>query len=525
MFKVLIVDDNVNDREGLKKIINWQALCVDEIFLAENGEQGYRTAMEVRPDLVIADIAMPRLNGLEMASKLQKDIPDVKFIFISCFDESMYLKSAIEFNSYGYIFKPIDVDEIEDTIRKVLQIRSVEVERDATMTHMQSRIRIYSKGYRKQYLRDLISGNIVFDTNEILDLKEIGLEIINSYALIYFEITDVKENASRCDYEDIYNIAELLENNLRERNCVLVQSFKSCVAVIFLDDVQPDEPMSEVIKELEQCQEQIEKKIAVCVSCVMSGLSKDYSEIHELYEKIENVNLNNISMQNNHLLLTDEIDISENIFDLKIGYLKAELQRIVGLSSEEEIEEFVERIFAQFDIENLSNKRQFVYLFRALLQIIVSEYGEQSEDILMLSEKYSSINSDDLKKWCTAALRECKMRISEDTNAKLDTRVKKMKEFIDKNYSHIDKLQMVADAVYLSINHASYIFKKQTGYTMYDYLVKVRLESAKHLLDETFDKIYEISDKVGYKSPTYFTSLFKQYMNMSPKEYRARNSQ
>ena len=520
MFRVLIVDDDINDRTGLEKFINWKSLMVGEVYTAENGEQGYEMAIKLKPDLLIADVAMPKLNGLEMASKLREEMPDIKFIFVSCFDEPMYLKSAIQFNSYGYIQKPIDLDEIENTIKKVLDVRTAEIHRDEELAYMENKLDLYKEGYKKQYLRDLILGNIHFDNNT--DVTEIGLEIIDYYAVAYFKIKGNEKNKILWDYDDVYRLENYLNDNLGIRNVSMVNGCLNCVVVIYLDDVKDDDLIAKAIEPIELCREKIKRELNIDTFCFLSHMSNDYSEIHDLYLSLENMASDNITGESDKLIVADEVDVLGTNLDFNMECLKAELKRIVGLSSDENIETAVEGIFNKFNIENMPNKKQFVYLFRVMLEMIVSEFGEQSENVIMLSDKYTA-DLPDIQKWCIATLRECKMRISESNCEKVDARIQTMKDFIEKNYAKIDKLAMVADEVMLSINHASYIFKQQTGHTMFDYLIMVRLEKAKQLLDETYDKVYEISEKVGYKSPTYFTALFKQYTNMSPKDYRFRN--
>ncbi len=520
MFRVLIVDDDVNDRTGLEEFIDWKSLMVSEVYTADNGEQGYEMALKLKPDLLIADVAMPKLNGLEMAKKLHEEMPNIKFVFVSCFDEPMYLKSAIQFNSYGYILKPINIDELENIIKKVLDDRVTEIHRDEEMGYMENKIAFYKEGYKKQYFRDLILGNVHFDNS--IDIAEIGLEIVDYYAIAYFKIKGNEKDRISWNYDDVYKLENYLNENLGIRSVSMVNSYLSCVVAIYLDNVDDDDLIAYAIKPIEDCREKIKKELGIDTFCFLSHISNNYSEIHDLYLSLENIASGNITEVSEKLIVADEVDVLDANFDFNMEYLKSELQRIVGLSSDADIADSVQSMFKKLDVDNMSNKKQFIYLFRVMIEIIMSEFGEKSENIIMLSDKYQT-DVLDIKKWCIATLRECRMRISESNCEKVDVRIQTMKNFIEKNYAKIDKLTMVADEVMLSINHASYIFKQQTGYTLFDYLIMVRLEKAKQLLDETYDKVYEISEKVGYKSPTYFTSLFKQYTKMSPKEYRFRN--
>ena len=109
MYKLLIVDDNQHEIRGIEKLPCWKQFGFDKILSAENGRDGLELALAEKPLLVITDVQMPLMDGLTMSQKIYEKLPDTKFIFMSCFDDSEYVRGAIDVNAYGYVLKPFSI--------------------------------------------------------------------------------------------------------------------------------------------------------------------------------------------------------------------------------------------------------------------------------------------------------------------------------------------------------------------------------------------------------------------------------
>lgn len=121
--KVLMVEDEVLTREGIKNSIPWENLGITEIYVAEDGEEGLEQALKYQPDIILADVRMPRMDGITMAFEIRKTLRNCRFIFISGYCDKEYLKSAIQLSAVNYIEKPIEPSEIVDALKKsILQV-------------------------------------------------------------------------------------------------------------------------------------------------------------------------------------------------------------------------------------------------------------------------------------------------------------------------------------------------------------------------------------------------------------------
>ena len=121
MLKVLIVDDDFYDTQGIVNHIAWEKTGVSSVLTAQNGREGYKMALENAPDIVISDISMPAMGGLEMIEKISSVLPKTEYIIISCHDEFNYAKLAITLNVSGYVLKPIVIEELEQTLIRVAE--------------------------------------------------------------------------------------------------------------------------------------------------------------------------------------------------------------------------------------------------------------------------------------------------------------------------------------------------------------------------------------------------------------------
>lgn len=120
MYRMLVVDDNDFDREGVCNLVDWKALGIEVVGTAINGEDGYAKAMELSPDFILTDVSMPRMNGIQMTKKIIKTNPGIRFIYMSCFDEFDYVQNAINLDVCDYVLKPVDLTKLEEAAKKVI---------------------------------------------------------------------------------------------------------------------------------------------------------------------------------------------------------------------------------------------------------------------------------------------------------------------------------------------------------------------------------------------------------------------
>ncbi|MDF2513447.1 MAG: two component transcriptional regulator, AraC family [Herbinix sp.] len=498
MYNLVIVDDEKLTRECLLKYINWSKLGIQSIYTVASGQKALDIMQEYTIHILISDIKMPRMNGIELATQVRAKYPECKIIFLSGYCDKEYLKSALQLKIYNYIEKPLNVSEIESVVSAVVQ----ELENESS---------------KKEKEAILVSG---IEKSLPVMKQEIALALINSnldynhfkskYSPLYFNWQE----------ESTLFVCCILPDQTRE---LLGQSKELINAVYHVLELEPGIPSFEFY--------------AGQTSEGMVVLIANHTNRVSLFESLT------ILQQglNQALQLTVTIGVSSIVFrltDLPMGYSEACLaiqerfysdgnhiysyrnnttgaQLDPALFSALEINfEGVSRLFdllseRQYkDIENVKHQLYGLYTImmeRTLNKKVIS-YSEFSVMTLKQMREFILFGMHALR------------TLGDD---QYDPKVKDAIKYILWNYFDTGlSITTVADAVGLSPNYLCSLFKKNTGSTLNDFFLQIRVEKSKRLLRTTNLRLYEICDRVGVADPNYFSALFKRESGMTPREYR-----
>lgn len=349
MIKLVIVDDEKMIREGLANTIPWSDLGVEVVGTAGNGQAALEIIKYKKPHIVLTDIRMPKMDGLQLLKTISEEYPKIKVVMLSGYDEFSYAQQAIKYGATDYILKPVNAEELQKLVKKLTQTYAEEVFEDLSYIKAKKNI----EAELGQYITAIRSGN-----------RDIALSSLN-------KISDkLTEQASGDD------------------------------------------------------------------------------QFHKLYLDITSSVLNAL----------DE-DGVKHADKLREEYLKS-----------------------------------FIDLF-------------------------NSASGDELMQWLYSFTDNISAYIKENKGDTYSNVIKKAMEYIEQHYNEDLSAQKVAEAVYLSPNYFSHIFKKIRKESFTDYLNKIRVEKAKVLLSNNLYKVYEVSDMVGYSDYKYFSSVFKKIVGVSPTQY------
>lgn len=533
MLKLLIVEDNSIEREGLKTFIDWESFGFSEVYFASNGGEGYEKAIEINPDLIISDISMPIMNGLIMVEKIREKMPEIKVVFMTCFDEREYMLSAIRLNAYGYVLKPIIIEELTAAINKVLKITISEKNKLDKIISLEKEIKEYMPHIRGQIIRDLCYGNLNIDEELLSRLPKLDLDINKFYTVA---VATLKSNGIEPRIENDYLMLCMMKNEIEElankdergiRVHCCVQNYKSIILVIYLDsDLSIDAAQDELLMFLNFCQEKIEKEFSTKIVLSFGNISSDLTKINSIFKMAEKSLESDVSFKAGSLIMANEIVEDFMFTNYNLQEIKDELSAVIDSASKDAVHDFANKYFSENSYSEDSSYKQFLFSVLSILQMILCERNERIENVLGnemdLWEKI--LNPDNVlnvKQWFTDIILGTTEYLSrKEDNNYYEKIVKKIKEIIEEEYASINNIMNITERLYVSKNHANVIFKRYTGENIFDYLIQTRIEKAKILLNESTDKIYEIANKVGYKSNAYFTLVFKEYTGLTPKEYR-----
>lgn len=549
MIKVFLVEDEYAIREGIKRSIHWERDGFELVGEAGDGEVALPKIIKSKPDILITDIRMPFMDGLELSRLVKSEMPDIKIIVLSGYDDFNYAKQAISIGVEEYILKPVSEETLMEELKKVAEIISKEKQENEARekyVHDMEEIRILEQ---QKFLHDMIDGKLSIQESMALG-KKLGIEVTaECYSILLMQV--FSGNSGESDIDSYSGIKEDIYSRIKD-NC-------NDIPNVFLYD-QVGDVLCFLIKA--DSEEELRDMIRRGTESIRN-LMKDHMDmlyfmaIGKIVERIRDVNISyaDASRKFAERYMLEESAIfdgtekkdkksgkADPVIEEKAATDKIDLNNIdAGKISQKtilhflkngtiaEVDDFTEEYFSSIGYEVMESMmlRQYV-LVEALLSAAafmktVGVEGKELEEILGDTKDPTGYASsvDSAKEYIQKLLNtilEYRNKLSDQKYIEI---IDKAKEYIQNNYQNEDmSLQSVALEVNVSSNHFSAIFRKETGETFIDYLTEVRMEKARTLLVCTAMKTSEIGFQVGYRDPHYFSYIFKKTQGMSPKEYR-----
>lgn len=539
MIKVFLVEDEYAIREGIKKSVNWEANGYTLVGEAGDGEMAFPKIVKARPDILITDIRMPFMDGLELSRLVKKEIPNIKIVVLSGYDDFNYAKQAISIGVEEYILKPVSGENLLTELGKIADAINVErqdeLAKDKYLRDMEE-IRTLAK---QKFIHDMIDGKL--SMQESLEQgRELGIDITAAYySIVLFQA--FPKNKAGVPSEEEFDVAEYsgvseeIYSRIRETvsesaNVYLYEQVGDVLCFLEKSDSLNDMNQNtqkgiDIIKEIMSTKSDWIYFISIGkpverirdVNSSYRDASKRFAERYMLDESFIFYGGND----NSNVLDIGGIDIKmvsqKTIFHFLRNGTLVEIDDLVSEYFSSLGEEAMEsRLFCQYVLmEALISGMAFLDSMNVSREKAASILGELSDPVRFVD------SVDKAKDYITRILKVLIEYRNQVSDKKYTEIIDKAREFIKAQYKNDEmSLQTVASYVNVSSNHFSAIFRKETGETFIDYLTKVRMDNAKDLLTCTSMKTSEIGFEVGYKDPHYFSYIFKKTIGMSPKEYR-----
>lgn len=512
MIRALIVDDESKTRMGLAKYIEWNRLGVDIIQLAGSAEEALDMCEEFEPEIVLSDIRMRGMTGVEMCRIIHEKYPKCLMIFISGFSDKEYLKAAIELGVVQYIEKPVDRDELEAAVKKMVRI--IRESRASKIEETRSRATIN----REAFLQLLEKPHEKTDYGELLNRAGIDVSkgscfrvcILHAEAAVV-NLVSIKEFIGGYIPEKKENISYYFE---------LIGSRR--VAIIIQGDKNVADENSGVMCGLFKITEMPEfRGFFIAVGKAVCNAS----DIHESMQYAKEVE--ETLFFKGYGVTTAEKK-PEGDFDVDKEPYVNEIKEALRAGKTQNALDVLDRM-SQTYIENTVTKSGYIKsyyytLWYTIAKEYVKIYPKARENIVKSYESDSmQIEEIDTIEGLRAFLSE-KLEVFEKESSRDQSNnaiVAKVKQIIEMEYGRSElSVKELAEDVYLTPTYLSTLFKQKTGRTIGNYLTEIRVEHAKELLQDKQLKLYNVSEQVGYGDPNYFAKIFKKSEGVTPSEYR-----
>lgn len=527
--KLLIVDDEERTREMLCKHIAWGELGIDEVETARNGLIALERCQSFRPDVVLCDVRMPKMDGIEFARRLREIDASCKLLFLSGFSDKEYLMSAIRLHALDYIEKPINLDKVREAVREAVESRKKDEQKRLEERQLQD---AYDEGLpylRQEMVRKLISVPDSLHVSKALESRETFLlPQEGPYTVIasslYWQPPQypkdprlVQEAVLRalnmnstlaslqgiCGFDTrnflIFILPGAFGGSYREQRSVLEDLYAEAAGIIG-SNIRFCMGVGEPVKERLQIPNSYRTALDAC-------------SLHYYSESDRLIFAN--ALDGNRSLATDW-----NLVRSLRGLLKqGELEAARGL-----IVNWTEQARAARDLNIARIKDSYFQFLLVILDVAVqmgfTDTDEDTERRYIWKEIDRVPDLASMEKYILSFLDLFLLPPEpEGTSAK-------MREILQYIHKHFHErgftIQDIADHVALSETYLCSLFKKQRGGTVKEYISSLRVEKAKELLLDKELKLYEVADRTGFTDANYFATFFKKYAGCTPSEYRER---
>lgn len=523
MYKIALIDDEAVVRTGMEELIPWKELGLELIGTAEDGEKGLLLIQETLPDIVLLDINMPKLNGLDLAHILTKNYPLLKIILISGYDEFSYARQALRMGVQDYILKPVTKSEMVSLLRTMVGKLDEQREQMKKEADVLNKIEQSIPLMQQKLLEELVFTEV---ENSMIIKKCIKANIPYNkayYGVFLIDADDHIEN-KELTYFAIQNIVNEMVMN---KNWGIIFEVEAFNAVLYFTNEQ-ERPKTLYEESVTYIKQAITDLMGITVTIGVGDLVDSIEHISDSYKGAYCGLLSRFFQGTNRII--------ENIKPYETNkvhftqWVKWESEVVKSIEQKEAFEQVINRIALEVRKCKMSVK-DIEELWANIASAILKKFMEIDptiteifpEGINLVEEMKQFKTLIDMQIWIKSIYERCFDYIN--NQAKPNTvHMKNIMAVIEENYSLPElSMKMVCDSVHISPSHFSNIFKKETGTTFIQYLTEYRLEKAKRLLKYTPLRTYEVSEAVGYADAHYFSSIFKKAVGKSPSDYRKMN--
>jgi len=538
MLKAMIVDDNILERMNLRMLIDWNSIGIELLEDSADGVDALEKIDQYRPDIIILDIGMPLLNGIEVISKLKETGYDGKIIVLSCHDEFESVKEAMKLGAFDYILKHLlKKDNFMSVINEAVEALKKEKAAGVDIKALSSISEINLPIMKEKLVKDLISGSIKEMQQLENELSRVNVNMhFSRYAVLMVEIDDIFHITEKYKSDELNQILVMVNQILQEvlskkENCLLgcIGEGKYGIITGFERSLSYMNMNSIIFEICEKIMSRIKDYINLQISIGISRICEDIGAISDSYIEAKLALEGKLYLGKNRVIHFSEVEkFNQKLENFLINYEEEIIKSISSDSSNGT--NCISRIFSDIRRKNVRPEYIRVLCFEllSLANVIIKENGLGYSDIFGCDSipynyvmKFETL--DDIEVWfvktCQVINKELNNKIKKNT-LKIRPEIKKSLEFIDRNYMKNITLKEISEHSGLSRTYFSQIFKSELNETYTDYLGRYRIEKAKGLLQKLDDKIYNIALACGFDTYRNFVRMFKELTGRSPNDYR-----
>lgn len=508
MHKLLIVDDEPMIREGLKSIIDWVGLGFQWVGEAANGPDAITRHAELAPDLILMDIRMPGMDGMQVIEEIRKKDSKCHFLILSGYADFSYAKQAIVYGVDGYILKPIDDEELYEYAQRI----SVIINKQSVQEISQEQSVLLR---REELLQDVMLKQA--NDSGIAELHGLLGEAIKTYQLMLIQWSLTEEHHAAAVAAAKRKLSKSIDNG-----CVGWTFSYASYTVVLLTDYLVQNGSRELLKQwLQQAAEPELSYTAVAGEAV-----RFLADLPHSFETALGTIQYSFLLSPGEIYLgsskpSDSGEQQEDADGATIEELAQKLFYTLDIGSQEGVQQTLRDAGALICAKNRFEQRikmSFAQMLTIVINKLTAVHVQLSvqDELRIITDLYKQTHYDDMMQYLGERLSQLAFRLGNSSNV---TVIKQMTDFIERHYAENLKLETMAELFNYNSGYLGKMFKNFTGEHFNTYLDQVRIQHAIELLQKGL-KVHQVSELVGYANVDYFHSKFKKYKGLSPSSFK-----
>lgn len=517
MYKVLVVDDEQIVLDAVKFIVSKREDNLVVCGTASSGREAIELTKQLMPDIIIMDIRMPGINGIDAIREIKHVYPDMKFIIISAYEQFEFAKQAVQLGVKEYILKPINrlkLNQILDQLIEELELEQVEKARDLeTMERLNNMLPFLETGFIYSILTN---SEALGDMKKVIQLLDVTCDY--GYLMVFqFHMSETTNQMDLFNTQmNLHQKADLIREIIKYKCNAIVGPLMINKMVIFIPCKAASNDYDSRVAEisLAEClQSKLEDALKINCSVGVSSVV-GLTELYYAYGQANKAVCKTVGSGIYHIA-----DLYED-HEWSRQKLKLQNQMMEALSLGR-----LEKAIKSFDAlyARVGEQKESVFELVVLIYRIAHDEHIDENEILDFSSYLDEFSTLDFKidgyQWIVARIKYIASQIQDKKDHKCSAIVERTKEQLKANYTEELTLEGVARAQNISPQYLSKLFKEETSYTFVEFLTRLRIEKAQQLMVEKDLSIKEICYEVGYSDPNYFSRLFRKQTGLMPKTY------
>ncbi|TCO77411.1 response regulator [Marinisporobacter balticus] len=527
MYSVMIVDDEHIIRKGLINFIKWQELNCKVIYEASDGVTAKKLIHSEKPDIIISDIKMPGLDGIQLSQYIYENHPNIKVILLTGYSDFNYAQAAIQYNVVDFVLKPSSTEKIIEAVNKAKTLIIKEKAKEEKLIQLENNVKETLAQMQEKFILDYINGVFIDNSTILNKMNDLKIDLHHFYVLV-FKIDKMKyiSNGQNMIIEIKKFISMIFKNY--KHYPIILDGQSLCIILSF--DHSNHSNHSEYIHPIWSKSQEILSFVNdfmnMSISIGISNPHANFLQIPTGYNEAFQCLREKFYDKNNIFMYSHYCETRSTCKETPINKYIHQIMHFVKLGKTNESMDTLHQLLEELQLskQSIDHIKTTSIRISSLCSTLLDTYNITFSDVLQNSDNlYQQI----LQCESISKLSSILETVIQSTASSLNTidvydhyLIKKAIDYIKKNYHHPIKLKVLAKHLHINGSYLSRLFKQETGETLTQMITKMRIKKAQDLLSSNDLKTYEVAIMVGIEDPAYFSQIFKKHTGVCPSEYK-----